>query len=194
MTTALTATAAPTLLQTAFAARRATGEPIRSDDPEAIAKIDARIRKLEAARAAIKAINAAVRRKASVTNTETLRDFGLTDSQIEGARHQGGMFELWESQNLGQNIARLKKRRAAIEREAERAPAEDVEGEGYRLVENTGLNRIQFLFDEKPDADLRTTLKRNGFRWAPSQDAWQRHLNENGRYATKRIIQAMTKT
>ena len=192
MTTALTATAAPTLLQTATAVRRATGEPIRADDPEAIAKIDARIKRLEDARAAIKTINNAVRSRS--TGSAKLREYGLTDAMIDDARRKGGMFEGWELQNLGQNIVRLKKRRAVIEREADRAPAEDVEGDGYRLVENTGLNRIQFLFDKKPDADLRTTLKRNGFRWSPSQDAWQRHLNENGRYAAKRIVQAMTKT
>jgi|GEM_PF-3991231 len=75
--------------------------------------------------------------------------------------------------------------------EADRAPVEDVEGEGYRVIENTDITRIQIVFDAKPDADARTILKRNGFRWAPSQDAWQRHLNNNGRHAVKQVLRSL---
>ena len=52
---------------------------------------------------------------------------------------------------------------------------------------NTAENRIQIFFDEKPDADLRTMLKGEGFRWAPSQGAWQRQLTDNAIRAAKRI-------
>lgn len=48
------------------------------------------------------------------------------------------------------------------------------------------------LKDEKPDAETRSILKSNGFRFAPSQNnAWQRHLNNNGRYALKRVIEIL---
>ena len=52
---------------------------------------------------------------------------------------------------------------------------------------NVGENRIQVLFDEKPDAGIRQELKSNGFKWAPSKNAWQRHLNDNGIRALQRI-------
>ena len=48
---------------------------------------------------------------------------------------------------------------------------------------NQEENRIQILFDGKPDAGIRSELKHAGFRWAPSQGAWQRMLNQNGIYA-----------
>jgi len=63
------------------------------------------------------------------------------------------------------------------------------DGLGFRVEENKNLMRIQIFFDTKPEADTRTYLKQNGFKWAPSQDAWQRHLNEGGRWAIKRFIE-----
>ena len=55
---------------------------------------------------------------------------------------------------------------------------------------NCEENRVQIIFDGKPDADTRTALKQNGFRWAPSQGAWQRMLNQNGIYAAKQVTEA----
>ena len=52
---------------------------------------------------------------------------------------------------------------------------------------NAEYNRIQIFFDSKPDDDVRNELKRNGFKWAPSQGAWQRQINANGLFAVKRI-------
>lgn len=58
-----------------------------------------------------------------------------------------------------------------------------------RVVMNQGENRIQILFDDKPDAGVRSQLKHAGFRWAPSQGAWQRMLNQNGIYAAKTVTE-----
>ena len=190
MTTANSPTVRPTPVQLAFARRRSV-EPIRADDPAAQEKLTARIKTLEDTKEAMKAINAALRMKAVVTGNERLRVLGMDDAMIETARQKSPLYESWEFQNLSQNIARLKKRLDQIAAEADRAPAEDVEGEGYRVIENTDITRIQIVFDEKPDADARTILKRNGFRWAPSQDAWQRHLNNNGRHAVKQVLRSL---
>lgn len=68
------------------------------------------------------------------------------------------------------------------------------EFEGGKAEINTETNRIQLFFDEKPDADMRTELKSNGFRWAPGIKAWQRQLNDNAIRAADRIrcIQPLT--
>ena len=52
--------------------------------------------------------------------------------------------------------------------------------------------RIQFIFDGKPDAEIRTILKSNGFRWAPSQGAWQRQLTDNGKRVAKEVIKELS--
>ena len=45
-----------------------------------------------------------------------------------------------------------------------------------------GLNMVK-----KQEADVRAVLKKNGFKWAPSQGAWQRMLNPAGKYALNRV-------
>ena len=55
------------------------------------------------------------------------------------------------------------------------------------------MGRIQFLFDDKPDEDTRSLLKSHGFRWAPSEGAWQRLLNDNGRSAARAVKAALEK-
>lgn len=181
-------TARPTLTPIQHAHLVATrGHPaIASSDPEAVEKLTARIAALEEARDTMKKVNAALRLKSVIQGNRRLQELGVAETILEQARREGG-FEAWRLYNLGQTIARLRKRLAEMKAEAERVPAENVEGNGYRVIENTGLGRIQIVFDEKPDTDTRALLKRNGFRWAPSQDAWQRHLNENGRYTVRRV-------
>lgn len=59
------------------------------------------------------------------------------------------------------------------------------------IVENTEAARIQLFFPGKADDQTRSLLKSNGFRWSPSHGAWQRHLNENGRWAAKRVVKQL---
>jgi hypothetical protein len=72
--------------------------------------------------------------------------------------------------------------RGTVEKEA---PA------GVRLVENAEAARIQLIFPGKPDEATRSLLKSNGFRWAPSESAWQRHLNNAGRWAAERVLKEL---
>ncbi len=51
--------------------------------------------------------------------------------------------------------------------------------------------RVQFIFDGKPDEETRELLKANGFRWAPSQGAWQRQLTQAGKAAAERVKRAL---
>ena len=59
---------------------------------------------------------------------------------------------------------------------------------GGEIVKNAELNRLQIIFHEIPDADTRATLKSNGFRWSPSNQAWQRQLTQNAENAARRIL------
>jgi hypothetical protein len=58
---------------------------------------------------------------------------------------------------------------------------------GGRAVANTEADRLQLFFDAKPDEPQRTALKSHGFKWAPSQEAWQRQLTGNAIYAAGRL-------
>ena len=53
------------------------------------------------------------------------------------------------------------------------------EFDGGTVEANQSDNRLQILFDSKPDEEIRAVLKSNGFRWSPKAGAWQRQLNDN---------------
>jgi hypothetical protein len=100
------------------------------------------------------------------------------------------------SNNLA-NIKRMEKRVAQLKANAERAEAAPEGGnrinyQGFgEVVENFEKNRLQIIFDGKPSAEIRAQLKSFGFRWAPSQEAWQRQLTNNARYNLKLLLKAV---
>lgn len=77
-----------------------------------------------------------------------------------------------------------------ISRKEERAGRENVEIEkdGYTIVKNFADDRLQIIYDGKPDRTTISNLKSNGFRWSPSNMAWQRQLTSNAYYAAARVV------
>ena len=65
------------------------------------------------------------------------------------------------------------------------------ETENYIYREDSEIMRIQFIFEDKPNEETRNILKNNGFKWAPSQGAWQRQLTSNGKHAARRVKEAL---
>ena len=63
-----------------------------------------------------------------------------------------------------------------------------IEKEGCSIVKNYSLDRLQLVFDGKPKAEVISKLKSNGFRWSPSNTAWQRQLTSNALYAAARVV------
>lgn len=68
------------------------------------------------------------------------------------------------------------------------APEAAEEHDGFRIVRNAEQNRLQILFDGKPDEATRSALKQNGFRWSPRNSAWQRQLTDNVERAARRAL------
>ena len=50
---------------------------------------------------------------------------------------------------------------------------------GVNIVYNTEQNRLQFLFQGKPESEMIEKLKKNGFKWSPRSKTWQRQLTPN---------------
>ena len=59
--------------------------------------------------------------------------------------------------------------------------------EGGEAVINLANNRLQLMFNTKPGIEQINTLKKNGFKWAPTQKAWQRPLDYKSMSAADRI-------
>lgn len=63
---------------------------------------------------------------------------------------------------------------------------------GFKVVENFDIDRVQFVFPDKPSDEERALLKGEAFKWAPSQGAWQRQLTNNAISAARRVIAKLT--
>lgn len=88
----------------------------------------------------------------------------------------------WALANNNAEIRRVKERITSLTRQRELGYT-GWEFAGGRVEANTADNRLQIFFEEKPDGKTRSSMKSNGFRWAPSAGAWQRQLNDNAIYA-----------
>ena len=60
--------------------------------------------------------------------------------------------------------------------------------DAFEVINNHSEARIQILFPGKPSEQIRSLLKSNAFKWAPSQSAWQRQNTPNGLYCTKMML------
>lgn len=163
---------------------------VMSDDPAALDKLRAKLKKLEDLQAKMKAVNAYYRKYKSLYGCPDLTPEAAEKYTLQG--FDG--FPPYLLTNNNATIKRTRERIASLEAEAERTAAggsEDREGKGYTLRENTDICRIQFIFDGKPDDEVRSLLKSRGFKWSPREGAWQRLLNDNARSAADRIAQAI---
>lgn len=163
---------------------------ISSDDPQAVEKLEAKLATLEKHQEMMKAANAAIRMKDPAKGDAKLAELGYTPEDIAKLRAPDFCgrigYPAYELQNNNANIRRIRGRIAEPKKRTESTP-EGWEFDGGRVVVNTAENRLQIIFDGKPNADIRTELKGEGFRWAPSQGAWQRQLTDNAMRAARRL-------
>ena len=163
---------------------------ISSDDPQAVEKLEAKLAALEKHQEMMKAANAAIRMKDPAKRDAKLAELGYTPEDIAKLREPDFCgrigYPAYALQNNNANIRRIRGRIAELKKRTESTP-EGWEFDGGRVVVNTTENRLQVIFDGKPDADVRTELKGEGFRWAPSQGAWQRQLTDNAMRVARRL-------
>jgi hypothetical protein len=101
----------------------------------------------------------------------------------------------YELTNNNANIRRMKQRLEQLEKALTNAVEIGDTEEEYPDLDLTvrharTINRIQLIFSKKPSLEIRNLLKSHGFRWAPSEAAWQRHLNG---FSCRHTIEAIVK-
>ena len=169
---------------------------ISADDPNAVSKLESKLAKLETLQETMKAVNAYYRKNKTLDGCPHLspEQIEKLKASMSGSyRANPKPFESYQLSNNNAEIHRLKDRITALTRRKELGYV-GWEFDGGRVEANTADNRLQIFFDEKPDKEIREELKGNGFRYAPSAEAWQRQLNDNAIYAADRIkfIQPLT--
>lgn len=162
---------------------------ISSDDPDALDKLRAKLDRLVQHQKLMKAANAAIRMKDTEAGDAKLELLGFDEHEIAQLREPDYCgrvgYPAYELSNNNANIHRIQERIKELEkRETEPAP-DGWTFPGGEVVVNTEENRLQVFFGGKPEPSIREELKSNGFRWAPSQGAWQRQLTDNALRAAK---------
>lgn len=172
-------------------AKRVGAGGVSADDPAAVQKLQAQLEKMEEKREFMKRVNKEFRQGGwgAVTGISDAARERLHSIMLAEPWKGGKPFQAYELTNLGANIRRVRERIEALSVTQEQEPGEAVEGEGYRLEEDKLTNRMRFFFDSKPSEEVRSILKANGFRWAPSVKAWQRQASANGRAAAELVRQ-----
>ncbi len=158
---------------------------ISARDPQALEKLTAKLEKCKELQETMKTVNAYWRKFGTckgapgITNVQTEK----LEIKIEtGYSWEKQPFSSYELTNNNSEIKRLEKRIAEITQNRE-VGFSGWSFEGGKADVATELNRLQLLFDERPDKDKCTVLKRNGFHWSPTEGAWQRQLTDNAIYS-----------
>lgn len=167
-------------------------EIIKSSDERVVEKLEEKLEDLKDTQERMKAVNKALWMKDTEAGNDLLREMGYSEEDINELRTQDYIGRIgyppYLLTNNNQNIHRIEGRLKQIKEVKEKGDSEqDYSDLGFVLKENAEIMRLQIIFDGKPEADVRSILKKNGFKWAPSQGAWQRMLNSAGKYAFKRV-------
>lgn len=103
-------------------------------------------------------------------------------------------YETFYLTNNLQNIKRLEDRVKLLQAKQAIAQSDNSKKEyeinGVKVCENFEADRLQILFEAKPEPEMINKLKRNGFRWSPFNKAWQRKLTSNARFSLKFVFAA----
>ena len=169
-------------------------ELIKSSDEDCIERLEYKLETLKALQEKMKSANVAIRKKDKEEGNLDLLALGYSPDQIKELRTPdfGGRigYPAYMLQNNNQEIHRVEERINSLKEIKENGVIEE-ENEGYTYREDPESMRIQFIFDGKPSDDIRNILKQNGFRWAPSQGAWQRQLTRNGQWSADIVKKAL---
>lgn len=177
------------------AASAANNKAISSDDPDALDKLEEKLTALQAQQKRDKAMNAYYRKHNTMKGFPDMDDERAAKIDATLAEQDANPYSVgkhppvssWRLSNRNAEMTRLKKRIEAL-REVDKMEHTDIEFDGGTVITNEDINRVQILFDEKPDDATRAALKSNGFRWSPSEGAWQASRTPVYLHRAKRIL------
>lgn len=138
---------------------------IYSDDPNAIAKL-----------------------KEKLNKRIGLQEYMKETNKNAKKESKDKVFQMYQLQNNNQNITRIKKRIETLEKKCNEETKIIYENEDVKIVDNVEANRLQIYFIDIPDVEVRTKLKKNGFRWSRYNECWQRFRLEYAIYIAKKIL------
>jgi hypothetical protein len=183
-------------------AKRRIGRTIeevnRPDDPAGALR--AEIEQKEKHLADMKAANRVIRKKKLTEDEKVAAIVDATGWKEDTARRvvttpdvMGAYgFPGYHLTSVGGKIKRLRAKLAVLESSASEGTerAEVAEGDGWKIEEDAWADRLRIYFEDIPSEDMRSALKRRGFRWSRREGAWQRQLTQQARIDARAVLGA----
>lgn len=165
---------------------------IFQDDPDALEKLQEKLKKCEKFQESAKTINKIIRKKIPDQDKIKLivelgypEEVGIEFLKPDFAGRVG--IPAYELTNNNAEIRRLKLRLKEIQ-DKRTLETTEIEIGDIRVVDSAEENRIMIFFPGKPEEEIRKKLKSSGFRWSPSSGAWQAFRNNRARYYIDQIV------
>ncbi len=119
-----------------------------------------------------------------------IQDFGVAPHMVEWTMRWGfGLTNnLANIRNKEQRIKELERKELERNKAGEEQSANEYNIEGGKILLNFEEDRLQVLYDNKPEQDTITSLKKHGFKWSPKNTAWQRQLTNNALWTSERLF------
>jgi hypothetical protein len=152
---------------------------ISADDSMAVEKLQAKLDGLKESQEHMKAVNAYYRKHNTLDGCPGLSEDTINELKASMSRHWRQDAPPFPSYSLSNNSANIRATQQRIDDLKNKSEYVGWTFEGGKAEINEAENRLQLFFDEKPSDEQRAKLKQNGFKWAPSQSAWQRQLTKN---------------
>lgn len=157
-------------------------------------RLQAKLEALKDSQDMMKAANKVIRDKklAEIEKVDELVAMGFTEENAIEILHPRYDFQRpgFAAYQLSLNLAKIKDTEAKIARHAAMAQHEDEEQEypwGTFRVDYSD-ERYRFIFNSIPDEDVRKLMKEHGFKWSRRNEAWQRQITANAKFAIKHYI------
>nr|DAL53424.1 MAG TPA_asm: protein of unknown function (DUF3560) [Caudoviricetes sp.] len=154
---------------------------ISSDNPQAIELLEDKISKLKARQQRYKDMNKYYRKYKTMLGFEDLSDEKAAeinkriDEDYSFNKKPAPSYIL---SNLNAMIKSAEKRLEQL-KELDEMEYEEIEFDNCTVISNDETNRVEMHFGYKPDENVRTMLKRKGFKWSRNNGCWQRLRNKN---------------
>lgn len=166
-------------------------EIIKSGDSDAIEKLQEKLTDLERLQTLMKSANSYYKKNNSLDGFEMSDKLKNACMQSINSGWSDRPFPSYSMTNNNAKLKATKDRLESLQKVKETPTQETIQTHICQVVENTELMRIQLVFEGKPDEEVRSILKSNGFKWSPTNGAWQRQLTDNARYSTKKAIKQL---
>lgn len=167
---------------------------ILSDDPDALHLLRSKLDALEQKQETMKQLNKLFK---GFDKTKSIGDF-FEAAGIENEAQQKSIrlnIASWDARpypgyKLTNNNAKIKatKERIARLEKYQELQTKKIKIGDVTICQNVELVRLQIFFPGKPDSETISDLKRHGFRWSPSQGAWQRQDTNRAHYEARNIV------